>query len=46
MVLLKKDRLKFNISKPLNSLAKHLKGDRQVIREYLKGEKAGYYRGT
>ena len=29
----------------LNSLAKHLKGDRQVIREYLKGEKIGYYRG-
>ena len=35
--------LEFN---SLNSLAKHLKGDRQVIREYLKGEKAGYYRGT
>jgi hypothetical protein len=34
--------LEFN---SLNSLAKHLKGDRQVIREYLKGEKAGYYRG-
>lgn len=29
----------------LNSLAKHLKGDRQVIREYLKGIKSGYYRG-
>jgi hypothetical protein len=29
----------------LNSLAKHLKGDRQVIREYLKGNKSGYYRG-
>lgn len=29
----------------LNSLAKHLKGDRQVIREYLKGNKPGYYRG-
>lgn len=29
----------------LNSLAKHLKGDRQVIREYLKGTKSGYYRG-
>jgi hypothetical protein len=28
----------------LNSLANHLKGDRQVIREYLKGEKQGYYR--
>jgi len=29
----------------LNSLAKHLKGDRQVIREYIKGTKSGYYRG-
>lgn len=29
----------------LNSLAKYLKGDRQVIREYLKGIKTGYYRG-
>lgn len=29
----------------LNSLANHLKGDRQVIREYLKGDKSGYYRG-
>ena len=29
----------------LNSLAKHLKGDRKVIREYLKGEKSSYYRG-
>lgn len=29
----------------LNSLAKHLKGDRQVIREYLTGKKSGYYRG-
>ena len=29
----------------LNSLAKHLKGDRQVIREYLKESKSGYYRG-
>lgn len=29
----------------LNSLAKHVKGDRQVIREYLKGSKSGYYRG-
>lgn len=29
----------------LNSLANYLKGDRQVIREYLKGEKPGYYRG-
>ena len=29
----------------LTSLARHLKGDRQVIREYLKGIKSGYYRG-
>ena len=29
----------------LNSLANHLKGDRQVIREYLKGNKSGNYRG-
>ena len=29
----------------LNSLAKHLKGDRKVIREYLKGSKSSYYRG-
>jgi len=29
----------------LNSLAIHLKGDRQVIREYLTGKKSGYYRG-
>lgn len=34
--------LEFN---SLNSLAKHLKGDRQVIREYLSGEKSGYFRG-
>jgi GIY-YIG catalytic domain/NUMOD1 domain len=29
----------------LNNLAKYLKGDRQVIREYLKGNKSSYYRG-
>lgn len=29
----------------LGSLASHLKGDRQVIRDYLKGNKSGYYRG-
>lgn len=29
----------------LNSLANHLKGDRQVIRDYLNGVKSGYYRG-
>lgn len=37
-----KKNLEFN---SLNSLAKHLKGDRQVIRKYLKGEKSAYYRG-
>jgi hypothetical protein len=41
-----KDEPKKNLEfDSLNSLAKHLKGDRQVIREYLKGEKSGYYRG-
>lgn len=30
----------------LNSLAKHLKGDRYTIREYLTGKKSGYYRGV
>lgn len=35
-----------NITFPsLNSLAIHLKGDRHIIRSYLKGEKPGYYRG-
>lgn len=29
----------------INSLAKHLKGDRQVIRDYLHKNKSGYYRG-
>ena len=29
----------------LNLLAKELKGDRKVIRDYLKGTKSGYYRG-
>ena len=41
-----KDDARKNIEfNSLNSLAKHLKGDRQVIREYLKGNKSGYYRG-
>jgi len=41
-----KDDVKKNIEfNSLNSLAKHLKGDRQVIRSYLTGEKSGYYRG-
>lgn len=29
----------------LGSLSRALKGDRQIIRKYLKGKKAGYYRG-
>lgn len=41
-----KDEPKKNIEfHSLTSLAKHLKGDRQVIRGYLTGEKSGYYRG-
>jgi hypothetical protein len=38
-----KKNLKFS---SLNSLAKHLKGDRVTIREYLTGKKSGYYRGV
>jgi hypothetical protein len=41
----KDDSSKNRLFPSLNSLANHLKGDRQVIREYLKGEKSGYYRG-
>jgi hypothetical protein len=42
----KDDATSFNKNfSSLNSLAKELKGDRQVIREYLKGNKSGYYRG-
>jgi NUMOD1 domain len=40
----KDDSSKNLVFNSLNSLANHLKGDRQVIREYLKGEKLGYYR--
>jgi hypothetical protein len=41
-----KDDLNKNLEfESLNSLAKYLKGDRQVIREYLKGNKLNYYRG-
>ena len=41
-----KDDSNKNLSFPsLHSLANHLKGDRQIIREYLKGERSGYYRG-
>lgn len=41
----KDDSSKNLIFPSLNSLANHLNGDRQVIREYLKGEKSSYYRG-
>lgn len=41
----KDDSSKNLVFDSLNSLAKHLKGDRYVIREYLKGNKSGYYRG-
>jgi hypothetical protein len=41
----KNDSSKNLIFHSLNSLANRLKGDRQVIREYLKGNKSGYYRG-
>ena len=41
----KDDSNKNLVFNSLNSLAIHLKGDRQVIREYLKGTKSGYYRG-
>jgi len=41
----KDDSRKNLVFNSVNSLANHLKGDRQVIREYLKGNKYGYYRG-
>lgn len=41
----KNDESENLIFNSLNSLAKHLKGDRRVIRSYLKGDKSGYYRG-
>lgn len=41
-----KDDSSKNLEFPsLNSLANHLKGDRQTIRKYLRDEKLGYYRG-
>ena len=40
----KDDSSKNLVFHSLNSLAKHLKGDRHVIRGYLKGDKHGYYR--
>lgn len=41
----KDDPSKNLIFPSLNSLAVYLKGDRSVIRDYLKGTKSGYYRG-
>jgi hypothetical protein len=41
----KDDASKNLVFHSLGSLASHLKGDRQVIRDYLKGNKPGYYRG-
>lgn len=41
----KGDSSKILVFPSLNSLATHLNGDRQTIREYLKGDKSGYYRG-
>ncbi len=41
----KDDSSKNLVFNSLNSLANHLKGDRQVIRGYLKGNKSSYYRG-
>lgn len=41
----KDDSRKNLVFSSLNSLSKHLKGDRQVIRKYLTGKKSGYYRG-
>lgn len=42
-----KDDSSKNLEFPsLNKLAEHLKGDRQVIRQYLRGDKVGYYRGV
>lgn len=46
MAEFKDDSSKNLVFPSLNSLAIHLKGDRQIIssrREYLKGEKSGYY---
>nr|YP_010029644.1 hypothetical protein J2C28_mgp12 [Beauveria lii]QOU11085.1 hypothetical protein [Beauveria lii] len=41
----KDDSTKYLLFLSLTSLANHLKGDRQTIRQYLKGERSGYYRG-
>jgi hypothetical protein len=41
----KDDSDKNQLFSSLTSLANHLKGDRQTIRQYLKGERSGYYRG-
>lgn len=41
----KDDSSKNLLFSSLTSLANHLKGDKKTIRQYLKGEKSGYYRG-
>lgn len=41
----KDDASKNRVFSSLISLADHLKGDRKTIRQYLKGERSGYYRG-
>lgn len=41
----KNDSSKNKVYSSLNSLASDLKGDRQIIRDYLKGNKTSYYRG-
>lgn len=41
----KDDSSKNLVFSSLTSLANHLKGDRSTIRQYLKGERSGYYRG-
>jgi hypothetical protein len=41
----KDDSSKNLVFDSFNSLANHLKGDRQIIKQYLKGDKSSYYRG-
>lgn len=41
----KDDSSKNKVYSSLNSLASDLKGDRKIIRDYLKGNKTSYYRG-
>lgn len=46
LAVFKNDTSKIMGFSSLNSLANYLKGDRKVIRDYLKGNKTGYYRGV